>query len=141
MGHSTSSGRASSFSEAVDRELTDALRKGDDARVLEIQNSVERNGRLVGPAERRMENVINRAQFRNLYFGEWRLQTADFGGGQILNETNSVRNRGGGRLYSARTWDADNDLLEERAQYFNSLDEARTYVKQRLKEEWRRRNS
>ena len=124
MGHSTSSGRNNAASAA--------------------ERYAESSARVTEAIERRSPGltVINRATFENRGNGEWSLNVEGYGGGQILEETGSSRDPAygrGGRLYSARAWDADNDYLDERAQYFTSLNEAKKYIKSRLQDERRRR--
>ena len=122
MGHSTSSGRAGGQS-AVGAAAAERYEAG--------------RNRIEAAIERRSPGLtaISRATFTNEGNGEWSLNVDGQGGGQILDETGSRRDPTagrGGKLYSARSWDADNDFLEERAQYFTNLSDAKKYVKDKL---------
>lgn len=127
MGHSTSSGRATGGTTVAER--AEAAYRESAARV---------NARI-DPGIR----AINRAKFESDGNGQWTLDVEGHGGGQILDETGSSRDPmygRGGKLYSARTWNADYDHLEEREQYFTSLSDAKAYVRQQLQNDRRRRN-
>lgn len=132
MGHSTASGRTGGGGQAA---VGAAAAERYEAGRSRIESAIERRSPGL--------TAISRASFTNEGNGQWTLDVPDQGGGQILDETGSSRdpNAGrGGKLYSARSWNADNDFLEDRAQYFTSLNDAKSYVKSQLQADRRRRS-
>ena len=131
MGHSTSSGRATGGQSSVEAAATERY----EASRARIEASIERRSPGL--------TAINRAKFTEEGNGQWVLDVPGQGGGQILDETGGSRDPmygRGGKLYSARTWNADADRLEEREQYFTSLADAKKYVRSQLQNDRRRRS-
>ncbi len=78
--------------------------------------------------------------FTNEGNGQWTLDIAGWGGGQILDESDSRENEygaAGGKLYSARAWDNDYQMTGE-DRYFGSLNEAKQYIRDELYSAFRR---
>ena len=91
-----------------------------------------------GGSSRSLEQIdrqINRTPFSNEGGGNYELDIAGIGGGQVLDETGSSRdpmNGRGGKVYSVRTWDADYNMFGS-VEYVSTLNDAKATVKERLR--------
>ena len=122
MGHSTASGRTT----AAERESVTSNPFDREAGIRALQER---------PALRReVARTIDRTAIASEGNGNWQMDIAGVGGGQILDETGGSRDPmygRGGKVYSIRAWDADYNMIHETT-IGGSLNDAKRELREAL---------
>lgn len=86
---------------------------------------------------------INATKLKDEGNGVWSFETPGYGGGQVLDESESQYNAYGamgGKLYGAKSWDENGNRLEEDTMYFYTKKEATAYIKDKLQQNRRNKS-
>ena len=98
----------------------------------EYDNVVSDMGRLLESARKE----VDRKGFTKVMNGQWELETP-YGGAQILDETSPAGETFGYKEYGVSAWDANYDMIEDgqerNGRRFESLNEAKAYAKELIK--------